>query len=76
MPPLHIELGITKQLVKVHHHEAEGFTYLKVFFSKLSEAKIKGGIFVGYEIKKLMNCEIFLRLLNKQEKKPGTVLAQ
>jgi len=39
--------------------ESEGFGYLRQKFSKLSEAKMKEGIFVGPQIKKLFKDQDF-----------------
>lgn len=68
MPPLHIKLGLIKQFVKALRQDSEAFQYLKIFFPKLSEAKIKAGIFVGPQIKKIMASEEFPQLLNTHEK--------
>lgn len=68
MPPLHIKLGLMKQFVKALPQDSEAFQYLKSFFSKLSKAKIKAGIFVGPQIKKIMASEKFLELLSTHEK--------
>lgn len=68
MPPLHIKLGLMKQFVKALRQDSEAFQYLKTFFPKLSEAKIKAGIFVGPQIKKIMASEHFLQLLSTHEK--------
>ena len=48
-----------KQFVKALNKEGEGFKYLHSVFSSLSEAKIKEGIFVGPDIRKLMSDEKF-----------------
>lgn len=73
MLPLQIKLRLIKQFIKALNRESE---YLK-FFPKLSEAKIKAGIFAGPQIIKLMGCDIFPDLLsNEEKKKPGTVLRQ
>ena len=53
-PPLHIKLGLIKQFVKALDHESIAFKHLEAVFLKLSEAKIKAGVFVGPQIKKLM----------------------
>lgn len=37
----------------------EGFAYIRNMFSKLSEAKVKEGIFVGPQIRKLLKDEGF-----------------
>lgn len=47
MPPLHIKLGLMKQFVKALSNESKAFQYLKNIFPKLSEFKMKAGIFVG-----------------------------
>lgn len=68
MPPLHIKLGLIKQFVKALDPKSEAFAYLKTLFPKLSPAKIKGGIFVGPQVKKLMQDEEFTRNLLPVEK--------
>ena len=55
LPPLHIKLGLIKQLVKALDRESAAFRYLIQKFPKLSEAKIKEGIFVGPQIRELLN---------------------
>ncbi|GBP73238.1 hypothetical protein EVAR_55004_1 [Eumeta japonica] len=60
MPPLQIKLGLMKQFVKALHQDCPACEYLKSFFPKLSEAKVKAGIFVGPQINKLMASEEFL----------------
>ena len=53
MPPLHIKLGLIKQLVTALGKESAAFKYLQVIFPKLPEAKVKAGIFVGLQIKEI-----------------------
>ncbi|KAL0829765.1 hypothetical protein ABMA28_003252 [Loxostege sticticalis] len=53
LPPL-IKLGLMKNFVKAMNKEGDGFLYLKTIFSKLSDAKLKEGIFVGPQIRTLM----------------------
>ena len=55
MPPLHIKLGLIKQLVKALDKESAAFKYLIQKFPALSEAKVKEGIFVGPDIRQLLN---------------------
>ena len=44
-----------KNFVKAIHQEGDGFKFLKDFFGAYeSDAKLKVGIFVGPEIRKLM----------------------
>ena len=52
MPPLHIKLGLIKQFVKALDKEGPAFKFLQSLFPKLSEAKVKAGVFVGPQIKK------------------------
>lgn len=68
MPPLHLKLGLCKQFVKrLLKTNTPAFNYLKEKFPGLSEAKIKGGIFVGPQIRKLMSDVDFDKLLTKDE---------
>ena len=60
LPPLHIKLGLMKQFVKALPKEGETFKYLCGEFLGLSEAKLKEGIFVGPDIRKLMRDPYFL----------------
>ena len=53
--------------MKALDKEGEGFKYLHSVFSSLSEAKIKEGIFVGPDIRKLMSDEKFDEKLNNIE---------
>ena len=68
MPPLHIKLGLIKQFVKALVHESTAFKHLEAVFLKLSEAKIKAGVFVGSPIKKLMQNPEFSEKLFVPEK--------
>lgn len=44
---LMIKLGLMKQFVTALNKESAAFEYLQVFFQKLSETKVKAGVFVG-----------------------------
>ena len=55
LPPLHIKLGLIKQLVKALDKESAAFKYLVQKFPALSEAKVKEGIVVGPDIRQLLN---------------------
>jgi hypothetical protein len=59
LPPLHIKLGLMKQLVKALNKDSPAFKYLENKFLTLSKAKIKEGIFVGPQIRNLLNDEQF-----------------
>ncbi|UYV61157.1 hypothetical protein LAZ67_1003618 [Cordylochernes scorpioides] len=67
LPPLHIKLGLMKNLVKAMDRNASGFAYLKQKFSSISEAKIKEGIFVGPQIRELQQDGNFQNSLNEVE---------
>ena len=68
MPPLHIKLGLMKQFVTALDKESAAFEYLRDFFPKLSEAKVKAGVFVGPQIKKILECKEFPKMLTTKEK--------
>ncbi|XP_061412427.1 uncharacterized protein LOC133345546 isoform X2 [Lethenteron reissneri] len=68
MPPLHIKLGLMKQFVRAVDKESAAFKYLQDFFPKLSEAKVLAGVFVGPQIKKILECNKFPKKLTSKEK--------
>ena len=68
LPPLHIKLGLMKNLVKAMNREGEAFKYLKTKFPHLSDAKIKEGIFVGPQIRELLKDGTFNRVIEGKEK--------
>lgn len=67
LPPLHIKLGLIKNFVKALNPEGPAFNYLTKVFPKLSYAKIKEGIFVGPDIRKLMADGNFIAVLTPNE---------
>lgn len=69
MPPLHIKLGLMKQFVRALDVNSETFKFLKQFFPKLSEAKVKAGVFVGPQFKQNFDSEEFSKLLTSVQKK-------
>lgn len=69
LPPLHIKLGIMKAFVKGMDQDGEGFMYLKEKFPGLSNEKIKEGVFVGPDIRKLIQDDQFDKKLNNKELK-------
>ncbi|XP_036342330.1 uncharacterized protein LOC118751618, partial [Rhagoletis pomonella] len=58
-----------KQFVKRLDKNSESFLHLETVFPKLSDAKIKEGIFIGPQIRKLMIDENFVEKLNEVEKR-------
>ena len=66
LPPLHIKLGLMKNFVKAMDRNGDGFKFLKDFCGE-TDAKLKAGVFVGPEIRKLMQNEEFGARLNPLE---------
>ena len=60
---MHLKLGLTKNSVKTMNQEEAAFTYLREKFPRLSEAKLKKGIFNGPQIRDLIKDEYFDKLL-------------
>lgn len=68
LPPLHIKLGLMKNLVKrMSKTNSRGFQYLVAKFPKISSAKLKEGIFVGPQIRELLHDATFAESLNALE---------
>ena len=68
MPPLHIKLGLMKNFVKaMEKQNSNGFEFLCKNFPKLSLAKLKEGIFVGPQIRKVFEDPEFEKTLNTLE---------
>ena len=65
--PLHIKLGLKKNLVKTLYREARGFTFLYQKFQRKSMDKIKAGIFDGPQIRELIKDTNFNGALNPAE---------
>lgn len=73
IPPLHVKLGLIKQFVKaLQKRNSEAFQFLFKIFPKLSEAKIKAGVFDGPQIRQLLNNKDFQEHLDQLEKKAWT----
>lgn len=68
LPPLHIKLGLIKNFVKKLKPGSKSFLYIREKFPRLSEAKVKEGVFVGPQIKKLMKDLEFDKTLERNEK--------
>jgi hypothetical protein len=60
-----------KNFVKAMDKNGDGFLFLKLKFPKLSDAKIKEGIFVGPQIRTLLKDASFVKKLNS--KKPAAI---
>ena len=69
LPPLHIKLGLIKQLVKAMNQSGQGFMYLSKKFPRLSSAKIKEWVLVGPQIRELQKDSHFEECLSPKKKK-------
>ena len=58
-PLLYMKLGLIKICVKGMGKESERFAYLRQKFPKISEAKMKEGIFIGSQITQLFEDQDF-----------------
>ena len=67
LPPLRIKLGLMKNFVKALHENGAAFQHLSTVFPGLSAAKLKGGIFVGPQIREVLKDTDFEELLNLKE---------
>ena len=65
---MHLKLGQMKNFVKAMNQEEAAFTYLWDKFPRLSEAKLKEGIFIGPKIWDIIKDEYVNRLLQGDEK--------
>jgi len=68
LPSMHLKLGPMKNFAKAMNQEEAAFTYLREKFPRLSEAKLKEGIFIGPQIRDRIKDEYFDKLLQGDEK--------
>ena len=68
LPPLHIKLGLIKNFVKALDRNGPGLAYLKSKFPGISDAKINEGIFIGPQIRELLQDENFFDQMSQLEK--------
>ena len=68
LPPLHIKLGLMKNFVKALDKNSDAFRYLQKIFPNITEGKLKEGIFIGPQIRKIMKDSQFENLLSVKEK--------
>jgi hypothetical protein len=57
-----------KNFVKAMDCDGQDFLYLQRKFARISDAKIKEGVFIGPQIRELMKDQDFERSLNESEK--------
>ena len=67
LPPLHVRLGLFKNFIKSLKPDSLPMERLHQLFPKLSDAKIKAGVFTGPDIKKLSIDAEFQSLLSPDE---------
>ena len=67
LPPLHIKLRLFKQFVKAFNKKSPVFQFLQKVFPNMSETKIKEGVFVGRQIRKLILNKEFDQILHRNE---------
>ena len=67
LPSLNVKLGLFKKFVKALNFGSLSFKHLQMKFPKLSDAKIKQGIFIGQQIRYIMDDLHFESLLNETE---------
>jgi hypothetical protein len=60
---MHLKLGLVKYFVKDMDQESAAFTFLWEKFPRLSEVKLKKGIFIDTQIRDLVKNEYFEKLL-------------
>jgi len=65
---LHIQLGHTKNFVKIMYKTGRGFQYVRNKFPNVSDAKMKEGIFIGPQIRELMQDNQFDEDLDETER--------
>ena len=57
LPPLHIKLGLADQFVKALKLTSRAFRHIRQMFPSISEAKVRSGIFIGPQIKRMLASE-------------------
>jgi hypothetical protein len=67
LPSMHLNLGLMKNVVKAMNQEEAAFTYLREKFPRLSDAKLKEGIFIGPQIRDPIKDEYLDRLFRGEE---------
>jgi len=65
---MHLKFGLMKNFVKPLNQEEAAFIYLWEKFPRLSEAKLKAGVFIGPQIRDLIKDGYFNTLLQGDEK--------
>jgi len=64
-----MKLGLMKQFVAALDKESATFKHLQQLFPNLSEAKVKAGVFIGPQVKKVIKRQEFPKLLRAKKNK-------
>jgi hypothetical protein len=73
IPLLHINLAFINIFVKSTDKEREDFVYLRKKLPKISEAKMKEGIFVGPQIKQILEDQDFSTKSNATDRRHSKI---
>ena len=68
LPPLHVKLGLMKNLVKTISKESPAFAFIRQKFPQVSNAKLNAGIFDGPGIRSLRKDEHFNGVMSETER--------
>ena len=68
LPPLHIKLRFMKNSVKAMNKHAKGFEHLREAFLKISDTKLKEGIFSGKQNREIIKDDLSENLPTETEK--------
>jgi hypothetical protein len=68
-PPLHIKLSLIEIFVLAVDKDCEGFACLRQKFPKISETKMKEGIFISPQTKQLFRDQDYGTNLNSPERR-------
>ena len=69
LPPLHIKLRLAKQFVRALKSTSHAFRHIRQIFPSISEATVKGGIFVGPQIRRMLAFEELEKQMSDLERK-------
>lgn len=76
LPPLHIKLGLAKQFVVTLDAQSPTFQYICSMFPKLSDAKLKAGVFTGPQIRVMLRSKDLEQRMSGLERKAWQAFRQ
>ena len=74
LSPLPIKLGFMKKSVKGMDKTGSGFQYMRNKFTNVSDAEVKEGLFIGPQIRELIQDKQFNEDVNEAKKKDMVVI--